>query len=301
MGEGRGRISGVDLHLHSLASDGTLAPAEVVAAAAQRGVEILALTDHDTTLGIPSARLAGQEWRVEVIPGIEMTAEAGEDLHLLGYFIDAGFRPLQETLLHLRRRRWQRAQRMVELLAGMGMPLDWPSVSSQTWDSLGRLHIARALWLRGYVSHPKEAFNLYLDPGRPAYVSLTRPSAREALDLIRAAGGVAVLAHPVIPGRDDPGEKVARLATTLPGLVEAGLGGLEVYYYEYSLELTRTLVAMAESYGLAPTGGSDFHGPDGRLVTPGDVAVPREAVERLKAAAWTSSPEARLHGRGGRW
>lgn len=261
----------------------------------------MALTDHDSTLGIVPALLAAQEWHVEVIPGLEMTAEEGEELHVLGYFIDAGYRPLQEALWRLRRQRRDRARRIVGLLAGMGMPLDWPSVSSQTWDTLGRLHIARALWARGYVSHPKDAFDLYLDPGRPAYVSLARPRARDVLGLIGAAGGVAVLAHPVMPGRDDFRNRLTRLGALLPALRQAGLVGLEAYYPEYAPELTQALVSLAESQGLVPTGGSDFHGPDHRRVGPGAVAVPRESVERLRAAAAALGVGAGPLGRGGRW
>lgn len=300
LGESRDGSGGVDLHLHSLASDGTLGPAEVVALAAQRGVRVMALTDHDTTLGIPTALMAAQEWGVEVVPGIEMTVEQGEELHILAYFVDIGYPPLQETLARLRRLRTERARQMLARLAQMGMPLDWAAIGRMTWDSVGRPHIARTLVAKGYISHPKEAFDLYLDPGRPAYVTVPRPGARETLGLIRASGGVPVLAHPIIPGRDDPSERVRYMAGLLPLLKEEGLLGLECYYPEYTAGATRDLVALAGSLGLIATGGSDYHGPNVRVDGPGGVAVPRESVERLRAAARSlkAGPAA---SRGGRW
>jgi len=298
--ENRGRTGGVDLHLHSLASDGTLGPAEVVVLAAKRGVQIMALTDHDTTLGLPSALLAGQEWGVEVIPGIEMTVEQGEELHILAYFVDIGHPPLQEALERFRRQRSERARQMLVRLAEMGMPLDWAAVSRQTWDSVGRPHIARTLLAGGYISNPKEAFDLYLDPGRPAYVPVPRPSARDTLGLIRAAGGVSVLAHPIIPGRDDPAERVQQMAALLPILQEQGLIGLECYYPDYTARATRELVALADSLGLIATGGSDYHGPYSRADGPGGVMVPQQSVDRLRAAA-RSLQTGLAASRGGRW
>lgn len=298
--EGRGRSRKVDLHLHSLASDGTLGPAEVVALAAQRGVEVIALTDHDTTLGIPAALLAGQEWGVEVISGIEMTVEQGEELHILAYFVDIDYPPLQATLARLRRQRSERARQMLLRLADLGMPLDWTAISRMTWDSVGRPHIARTLVTRGYISHPREAFDLYLDPGRPAYVPVLRPSAADTLGLIRAAGGLPVLAHPIIPGRDDPAERTRYVAALLPALKEEGLAGLECYYPDYTAETTRELVGLANSLGLIATGGSDYHGPYSRVDGPGGVAVPNESVERLREAS-RSLETGSAASRGGRW
>ena len=299
--EGRGRLGRVDLHVHSLASDGWLAPVEVVALAARRGVKVMALTDHDTTLGIPTAMLAGQEWGVQLIPGIEMTVEEGEELHILGYFIDIDYPPLQETLARLRRLRSQRARQMLGRLAELGISLDWAGVSRLTWDSIGRPHIARTMVAGGYISHPREAFDLYLDPGRPAYVAVPRPSARETLGLIRSAGGVPVLAHPVIPGRDDPLERTAQIAAMLPSLKEEGLLGLECYYPEYTADTVRELVALAELHGLIATGGSDYHGPYSRADGPGGVVVPSGSVDHLQAALRSLEGRARVETGGGRW
>lgn len=300
LAQGRDRSGKVDLHLHSLASDGTLGPAEVVALAAQRGVEVIALTDHDTTMGIPAALLAGQEWGVEIIPGIEMTVEQGEELHILAYYIEIDHPPLQQTLARLRRQRAERARQMLVRLAELGMPLDWPTISRMTWDSVGRPHIARTLVTRGYISHPKEAFDLYLDPGRPAYVPVPRPSAGDTLRLIRAAGGLPVLAHPIIPGRDDPAERLRLVAGLLPALRGEGLAGLECYYPDYSPETTRELVALARRLGLMVTGGSDYHGPYSRVDGPGRVAVPQESVEMLREA-YRSMQRGPAASRGGRW
>lgn len=284
--EKRAGLREADLHLHSLASDGTLAPADVVAFAAREGVTTMALTDHDTTMGMPSALNAAREWGVELIPGIEMTAEdSGEELHILGYFIDMKNPILQVTLKRLRLLRSQRAQQIIVALSDLGMSVDWADVSRQTWESVGRPHIARILTARGYVANPREAFDLYLDPGRPAYVPLPRPSARGVIELIRDAGGVSSLAHPIIPNRDEPWSRMETVARMLPALKEAGLTGLESYYKEYVPDVVRALVDLSESLGLVPSGGSDFHTPDGRITSPGGVAMPDESVERLRRAS----------------
>ncbi|MDP2726025.1 MAG: PHP domain-containing protein [Dehalococcoidia bacterium] len=281
----RERVAELDLHLHSLASDGVLSPAELVALAASEGIHSIALTDHDTTRGIAPALVAAREWGVEMIPGIEMTAENGEELHILGYFIDINSSALQDTLRRLRRLRVRRAQRMVEALLKLNMPVDWEEVRSQTWESVGRPHIARAMVARGYVGAQKEAFDRYLEPGMPAYVPMPRPSARQVIDLIRDAGGVASLAHPIIPNRDEPWIRLKSVAGTLQSLKAAGLAGVEAYYPGYAPDVVKALVEMAESLGLIPTGGSDFHTPNGRVSSPGGIDAPTTTIARLRDAS----------------
>ncbi len=280
------RLREADLHVHSLASDGTMSPEEVVAFAARVGVGVMALTDHDTTMGIPSAISAASKWGVRLIPGIEMTAEeSGEELHILGYFIDIDNQSLQETLARLRLLRSERAQRMLGALTRIGIDVDFADVSCQTWESIGRPHIARILMSRGIVSTAKEAFDRFLDPGRPAYIPLPRPSARDVISLIRNAGGVSSLAHPIIPGRDEPWSRIQHVARMLVALKEDGLTGLESYYAEYPPEVVRALVSLAESRGLIPTGGSDFHTPEGHARSPGGTCVPEGTVTRLMRAS----------------
>ncbi|MDO8690916.1 MAG: PHP domain-containing protein [Dehalococcoidia bacterium] len=281
----RERVAELDLHLHSLASDGVLSPAALVALAASEGVHAMALTDHDTTSGISPALMAGREFGIEVIPGIEMTAENGEELHILGYFIDITNPALQDTLTRLRRLRVRRAETMVEVLVRLNMPVDWDEVSCQTWESVGRPHIARAMVARGYVGTQKEAFDRYLEPGMPAYVPMPRPSARQVIDLIRDAGGVASLAHPIIPNRDEPWNRLKAVAGTLQSLKAAGLAGVEAYYPGYAPDVVQALVEMAESFGLIPTGGSDFHTPNGRVTSPGGIDAPIATIARLRDAS----------------
>ncbi len=290
----RGRTAQVDLHLHSLASDGVLSPPALVALAASGGIGTMSLTDHDTTSGIAPALIAAREWAVELIPGIEMTAENGEEIHILGYFIDISSPPLQEALGTLRRLRVRRAERIVEVLTRLNLPVDWGEVSSLTWESIGRPHIARAMVSRGYVGTQKEAFDRYLEPGMPAYVPMPRPSARQVIDLIRDAGGVASLAHPIIPNRDEPWTRMKSLTGTLRSLKAAGLAGVETYYVGYAPDVTKALVEMAESLGLIPTGGSDFHTPNGRVSGPGGIDAPASTIARLRDASGRAGLSAML-------
>jgi predicted metal-dependent phosphoesterase TrpH len=270
----------VDLHTHSNYSDGLLSPAALVEEAVSRGLRVLGLTDHDTVAGIPEAREAGERLGVEVVPGVELSTslEGGEGVHLLGYFVDVENPALLEGLAGYAQARDERMARMLERLRMIGLaiaPADVQALAGQ--GTVGRPHLARALIATGYVASVPEAFDRYIGQGKPAYVPRPRVDPREAIALVRAAGGVPVLAHPFSPGG---------VESVLDRLAPAGLAGMEVDYGEYTPRERDVLRAIAARRGLIATGGSDFHGIDrgaGREL--GSAPVPMAAVAALRQAA----------------
>lgn len=268
----------LDLHVHSTASDGTLSPSAVVQLAAEAYLQIIALTDHDTTQGIDEALAASEATGVEVVPGVELSTsvDAGE-LHMLGYLIDYHQSALVSRLAEFQQARRGRADQIVARLNAIGVQLDLDRVRELAGEgSIGRAHVARALVEAGHVGSMNEAFDRYLSRGRPGYVPRPRLSPVDAVELVHSAGGVAVLAHPF---------SVADLDATLPTLVDAGLDGIEVFYSLYNDGQRRALEELAERFSLVPSGGSDFHGPgerEGREI--GTAPVPSETVDRLRKA-----------------
>lgn len=275
--------SRVDLHLHTKASDGALRPAELVEAAALIGIRVIAVTDHDSVGGIGEAREAASGLPIEVIPGIEVSTNLdGNEIHVLGYLLDADDPSLREALGRVQADRITQAHAMVERLGALGYPIEWDRVIAiANGGSVGRPHIARALVERGAVASVDEAFSRFLRRGGPGYVEGRTLLPQEAISLIREAQGVPSLAHPIIAGASDYHLDLERL---LPMMMEAGLEGIEAYYKGYTPDITASLLAVAERYQLMPTGGSDFHGggvvADAEL---GGVEVPWETVERLRA------------------
>lgn len=258
-----------DLHVHTTASDGTLAPWEVVRRAAARGLAAVAITDHDSVAGIPAAREAAVTLPLEVVPGIELGCEyRGEEVHILGYFPDLEAAELQRTLVRLARDRRERMEEMLDRCRQLGLVLPEEKAQALSQGIPTRAHLARALVEMGYAASASEAFHLYLDRGRPAYVPRDHLSPPEAVRLLRRAGGCPVLAHPGLL-QDD---------SFLPSLVEAGLVGIEVYYPEHDLAVTQKYLALAKRWGLLATGGSDCHGEPERL---GKATAPYEVVEDL--------------------
>jgi len=254
-----------------------------VACAAGRGLEVLAITDHDTTLGVPPALAEAQRWGITVVPGVEISTVSGrEELHLLGYFIDVENLPLQTLLTRTREARRERAQQMLARLAHLGLPIEWERVVRLAGDgsSIGRPHVAATLLEAGYISSYDEAFELWIGWGCPAYVERYKLSPEEAIALIRGSGGLAVLAHPYLCDRKGECRSGLDLKRWLPRLCAAGLEGIEVYYPNYPRHVSRQLLALAAQHGLLITGGSDFHGSltDNGL---GSVAVPWAAWEGL--------------------
>jgi predicted metal-dependent phosphoesterase TrpH len=243
-----------DLHVHSTASDGNLSPDEVVKAAASLGLGIIALTDHDTLAGVKTAQEVGHALGVEVIGGVELNTEwFGREVHVLGYFLQPGKGEIEKTLVELRVARLERAKRMVERLQGLGIAINWDDVRKQAGTgSVGRPHVALALKERGYVSSVQEAFFLYLNRGRPAYVPRRRLSPPEAIELIHRSGGVAVLAHPGVIA--DP--------FLIAELLKFHFRGVEVFHPDNDFRVAQAVLNEARERKLAITGGSDFHGPD---------------------------------------
>ncbi len=270
-----------DFHCHSTASDGRVAPAELVRLAYGRGVRVLALTDHDTTDGLSEATAAAAACPgLRLVPGVELACDIpGAELHMLGLFIDPTDAPLQARLRGLREGRIERAQRMTAVLAREGVPVDWARVEAFAGEaSVGRPHVARALVEAGHVATIEEAFDRFLAFGRPAFVERDRLEPEAGIALIRAAGGVAVFAHPPFSG--DGYEAIAER------LAAAGLFGLEVYYRHYPSELVASLRALADRLDLIPTGGSDFHAFDrAEERAPGDIPLAAAAVQRVLDAA----------------
>ena len=276
--------SRVDLHCHTTASDGGLGPKELVARAASLGIEVLAITDHDTTEGVPEALEEAQRQGIVVVPGVEISAvSTREEIHLLGYFVDPQHKELQELLARARDARRVRAQKMLKRLAELGLPVEWDRLVAISGGSgsIGRPHVATTLLEAGHGSSYDEAFNLWIGRDGPAYVERYKLSPKEAVSLLRSGGGLPVLAHPYIYGRHGERRLGLDLKHWLPQLREAGLEGIEVYYPNYPATARRQLLALAVEHGLVVTGGSDFHG--GVLGNGlGGVAVPWAVWEGLK-------------------
>ena len=266
----------VDLHSHTTASDGTLAPRELVRLAARHGVRVLAVTDHDSTGGLAEAMDEAKSLPpLEVVPGLEINCDvAGAEVHVLGYCVDWEAAWFQEFLGAQREERRQRVYRIAARLAELGMPIDPEDVFALVKEgSAGRPHVAQAMVDRGYVKSVREAFDRYLSMNGPANVPRRRFTPAEAVGVIRRARGVPVLAHPGLANRDE----------LIPELVEAGLLGLEAFYPEHSAGQITAYREMCARLSLIATGGSDFHGPRvGGARHPGAQPVPESAWLELR-------------------
>ncbi len=263
-----------DLHVHTTHSDGSCSPGEVVRAAANVGIAALAITDHDTLSAIAVARPEADRVSVELIPGIELTAERlGREVHILGHFVDEENPDLVSTCVRLREARRERIVAMVERLEALGLHVDLNTLG-RTFPraTLGRKHLADWLVKSGQVAGPREAFALYLGDDGPAHVPKPRLPWVEAIALIRGAGGVAGLAHPPYDLR----------SSTLRELAVAGLGAIEVAGPGIDPRCGLRWRAWADEFGLAPIAGTDFHAADrpGRWV--GAVTTPEADLARLR-------------------
>jgi predicted metal-dependent phosphoesterase TrpH len=279
-------MSRIDLHLHTTHSDGSLSPAEVLQLAHKAHVTALAITDHDIVSGIPDAIAVGAELGIEIIPGVEISSCVGNsELHILGYCIDWQNPELMRRLSSLRESRHTRNPQIIERLRALGLDVTYEEVRDLAGtDSVGRPHIARLLMDKQYVTSAKDAFDRYLAEGRPAYVARELPLPADAIAWIRAAGGVAVLAHPT--WAKVSGEGLTALLTTLKA---DGLGGIEVHYSTHTKRQTMEYLDLAKRLTLLVTGGSDFHGitkPDIEVgIGRGDLNVPEKLLDPLKKAA----------------
>ncbi len=247
----------VDMHTHSTASDGQYTPAELVRLAKERGLEALALTDHDTLGGLDEAAAAGTALGVRVIRGVELSADDYLNLHILGYSFPAEAPGLREMLTGMRKGRGERKYRIAEFLRQKGIDVPLSEVDETAVGGvIGRPHFAQVMLRHGYVSTRKEAFDKYLDT--PEFQKMekgTKPSAEKCVKTIKAAGGMVSLAHPyqIVLGGDSMEELLQRL-------VGYGLDAMECYYPKHTPEQQAEYLRLAEKYGLHVTGGSDFHG-----------------------------------------
>jgi predicted metal-dependent phosphoesterase TrpH len=276
----------VDLHLHTTASDGVMSPSEIVRYAKAKGLQAIAITDHDTIEGLEEGLLEGERIDLEVIPGIEISAEHSPgSMHLLGFFLDIHHLLLNEKLGYLQKARAERNPKIVERLNRLGIELTYEEVlKASGGGQVGRPHFAQVLLGKNYVRTFQEAFDRFLKKGASAYVDKFRFTAKEALHFINEAKGVAVLAHPNTLNMNGYSE----LETLILRLIEEGLKGIEVYYPEHSpLEVAR-YKTLAERYGLLITGGTDYHGIEKNGldigVGRGEMKLPYSMVEGLKAA-----------------
>lgn len=265
-----------DLHLHSLFSDGTFTPEEIVAHGKRMGFATLALTDHDTIEGCERMAAACAAERMDFIPGSELTAELGEhELHILGFYLDTKHPRLLAEMAKFQAVRQQRIRDMVARINELGVPLEVNSVFEiANCRAPGRPHVARALVKAGHCSSMDEAFERFLKKHRPAWAPKMKMSALEAITLIHEAGGLAVMAHPGLNRCDE----------VIPHLVEAGLDGIECYHTKHSSGTAAHYLDITKQYGLLVTGGSDCHGMSKGKPLIGGIKLPIHYVHKLQKA-----------------
>ena len=263
-----------DLHVHTTESDGTLTPQLLVKAALKSSLAAIAIVDHDTVGAIAEAQTAAAGTDLEIIPGLELTAQhENQEIHILGYFLDYHNELLLEKLKIVALNRVERVYKIVKNLKDLGLSLDPQTVFDISGrGTVGRLHIAKSLLQDGLVDSTAEAFRKYIGDKSPAYVLGFRFTPSEAIALIKQAGGVAVIAHPYMLHND----------ALIPEFAGYGLQGIEVYYPEHSQSMINFYLDLAKKLNLLVTGGSDFHGavkPDVKL---GMIKIPWELVEKLR-------------------
>ena len=279
-------MSRIDLHTHTTFSDGSFSPTELVALAVQQGLDILAITDHDTTEGILEAQKATKNLALELLPGVELSAQfQNREMHILGYFINFTDSQFQSRLEALRSTRIDRIHQILDRLQSLGIHISLEDVEHASGTgTIGRPHVGQVLLTKGHVKSMKEAFEQFLGSRGKAYVKRAVPEAHEIIEWITDAGGIPVLAHPYWEGynKDDS-------ATACKTLVDQGLRGLEVFYGTFSARHISFNLGLAKRFDLLMTGGSDFHGtmkPDITLGKGrGSLHVPPTVVERLRIAA----------------
>jgi predicted metal-dependent phosphoesterase TrpH len=250
-------MAGIDLHTHTNRSDGTFTPTELVTLAAERSLDVVAVTDHDTTGGLEEATAAGASLGVEIVPGIELSAEyLSTSVHVLCYWPDVENADLREELRRLHDERFRRGELMVQKLQQLGLPISFERVREiARGGTIVRPHVAQAMVEAGIVATEEEAFDRYIADGGPAHVPKHALDPVDAVGLIRSARGICVLAHPGMWGDQTsvPDELIERMAA-------AGMAGLEVEHCDHTPEQREYYEALAERLGLIPTGGSDCHG-----------------------------------------
>lgn len=248
----------IDLHVHSTVSDGTLSPSELALYAHSKELSAIALTDHDTVAGIDECIQKGNELGLTIVPGIECSADyCGKEVHILGYYInhhDSEFIAQLEALINAREKR---NEMMVQKLSEIGCPIDLDELIMEAGKDavITRAHIAKALLKKGYIHELSEAFTKYIGNGKPCFVPKARFTTNQCINLIHGAGGLAVLAHPMLYGYSR-----SEVTQLLRSLKDAGLDGVECLYSTHSQDDTAHLLQVCSNLKLLPTGGSDFHG-----------------------------------------
>lgn len=265
----------VDLHIHTSFSDGTSTVKEVLEEAAARQLQAISITDHDCTDAYPYAIELGLELGIEVIPGVELSSEIeGNDIHVLGYYVDINNPYFVEKLNEMKNARLLRAEKIVQNLNKQGVDLRFDTVLSIAGvGAIGRPHIAAAMLKEELVYSFREAFDKYIGYGLPAYVEKLNMHPKEVFDLIKKAGGIPVLAHPGVTQVDE----------RIPEFIRDGLMGIEVYHTEHPSAVERHYLKIAKKSQMAYTGGSDFHSHNHNKSEIGTPQVPFGAVESLKA------------------
>lgn len=249
----------IDLHTHTTASDGSLSPQELVRRAEECGLEAVAITDHDTTAGLFEAENASHGLSIEVIKGIELSAEYISELHILGYFIDPYAAILQGAVHQLQIWRAERNEQMIDRLCSLGLEITPKEVLARKpgadLASIGRVHMALALVQKGYMPTVEEAFERYLSKGGAAYIERRRFSPKKSIEIIKQAGGLAFLAHPILTHK-----KQEKLGALIDKLIGFGLDGIECYHPNMTDDMSGFCLSVCRCRGLAVSGGSDFHG-----------------------------------------
>ena len=274
----------IDMHIHTTASDGTASPAEAVRIAHEQDLPAIAITDHDTVSGCAEAIAEGKKLGMEVVPGIELSSRYGKTIHILGYFLRTESPALTRVLDNVVAERNERNRMMALKMAADGLKVNYEQMLERFGPVIGRPNFGQLLVTLGYAESVQDAFDRYIEKGQPYYLPRKMLSIERSVEVIREAGGVPVLAHPFQYRLEEPA-----LRQLIEHCMDHGLLGLECRYSLYDEQQSQYLLSLAREYGLAPTGGSDFHGsnkPHIRLgVGTGSLAVPAEWLEGLRALA----------------
>ncbi len=275
-----------DLHTHTTASDGSDSPSKLVEKALEAGLSAIAVTDHDTTAGLSEAEMASKRFGIEFVPGVELSVNFHKgNMHILGYLMDQEDERFRQVLTRVQKARAERNPKILALLADLGLEISMDELKEiSKGGQIGRPHIARAMVEKGYVRSVSDAFEKYLKRGAKAYAPKSILSPKEAIQVIRGAKGVPVLAHPF----SLLSETREELDETVASLTDEGLMGLECYYSEHDDAFTSLCISLAKKYGLVVTGGSDYHGKAKPYIKlgrgKGNLVIPYSCVESLRAA-----------------
>ncbi len=265
----------IDLHLHTTASDGSFSPEQVVKEASELGFKAIAITDHDTIDGLEAGRKAAQTYGIEFIPGVELNTDYQDtEVHVLGYYINEQQSEFVAALEELKAARRRRIKKMVAKLDQLGVEISWSEILHRAGDSaLGRAHVAEQIVEKGYAADWETAFKEYIGRSAPGYVAREKLTPKQAIAVIKDAGGIPIIAHPVLIGDD----------SLLPQFIEWGAAGLEVYHSDHAAEDVARYRKFVEDNNLLMTGGSDCHGPHRKQgVLLGQIKAPYYLLDKMK-------------------